>query len=284
MNKPFGMRLKEAMEKYGPLCAGIDPHPSLLNDWGLSDDVAGLREFTNRCLEAFLGNVAAIKPQSAFYERHGSAGLAVLEDALRVSKESDTQSILDVKRGDIGSTMAGYAQAFLAPTSPFEADAITLSPYLGFDSLAPAYDLARENGKGIFVLCLTSNPEGASVQHAQTPTGNSVAAEVAAGAAKFNQEHTPAGQMGSLGLVVGATVGDSVREQRVNLPAVNGPFLAPGLGAQGGSIAQVKAIFTSALPNVLASSSRGILGFGPKIEDLKAAAIKESKALQNSLV
>ena len=115
---PFGVRLRAAMEHAGPLCAGIDPHAGLLAEWGLSDDVAGLETLRLRCVEAFAGAVACVKPQSAFYERYGAAGVAVLERVARRAPEAGTLTLLDVKRGDIGSTMDAYAQAYLGEDSP----------------------------------------------------------------------------------------------------------------------------------------------------------------------
>ena len=164
--RSFGARLADAMEDHGPLCVGIDPHPSLLEAWGLADSAAGLRDFALRTVDAVGGRVGAVKPQSAFFERHGSAGIAVLEETLAALRDVGTLSVLDVKRGDIGSTMAGYAQAYLSDGAPLAADSITVSPYLGYGSLNPALDLAEASGRGVFVLALTSNPEGAAVQHA----------------------------------------------------------------------------------------------------------------------
>lgn len=165
---PFGARLLAATERYGRLCVGIDPHPSLLESWGLSYTVEGLRRFSDICLEAFAGEVALVKPQVAFFEAFGSAGFAVFEDILRSLKETQTLSLADIKRGDIGSTMAAYAQAWLSSESPLAADAITLSPFLGVGSLEPAFDLAEKTGRGIFVLAQTSNPEGKDIQMART--------------------------------------------------------------------------------------------------------------------
>lgn len=255
---PFGVRLRAAMDQAGPLCAGIDPHSALLADWGLADTPAGLETFTLRCVEAFAGVVACVKPQSAFFERHGAAGIAVLERALAQLRQAGTLCILDVKRGDIGSTMAGYAQAYLGDDSPLRADAITLSPYLGYGSLRPALELAADTGRGAFVLTLTSNPEGASVQHA-----GSVAAGIVAGVAADNAAASAAGQLGSVGMVVGATVGEAVHRLGLDLAAANAPLLAPGLGAQGATGEDLRRVFGAALPRVLASSSREVLSAGP---------------------
>ncbi|MGW7793007.1 orotidine-5'-phosphate decarboxylase, partial [Streptomyces tricolor] len=169
--EPFGARLRRAMDERGPLCVGIDPHASLLAEWGLNDDIAGLERFSRTVVEAMADRVAVLKPQSAFFERFGSRGLAVLETSVQEARAAGALVVMDAKRGDIGSTMAAYAEAFLHPDAPLFSDALTVSPYLGYGSLSPAVALARESGAGLFVLALTSNPEGGEVQHAIRPDG-----------------------------------------------------------------------------------------------------------------
>ncbi|MCC2314836.1 orotidine-5'-phosphate decarboxylase [Cellulomonas xiejunii] len=269
----FGARLAAAMDAHGPLCVGIDPHASLLADWGLPDDATGVREFALRVMDAVAGHVAAVKPQAAFFERHGSAGVAVLEEVVAAGRETGTLVVVDAKRGDIGSTMGAYADAFLRDGSPLAGDALTVSPYLGFGSFDPAVDLALATGRGLFVLCLTSNKEGHEVQHARTEDGVSVAAMVAARAAAINADATP---LGSVGLVVGATVGDAAARAGVDLAHVNGPLLAPGVGAQGAGTAELVQVFGAARRQVLASSSRGVLRAGPEVAALRAAASRAS--------
>jgi orotidine-5'-phosphate decarboxylase len=277
---PFGARLAAAMDDHGPLCVGIDPHASLLEAWGLGDDVTGLREFSLRVVEALGGRVAALKPQAAFFERHGSAGLLVLEEVLAAARAAGTLTVVDAKRGDIGSTMAGYGDAFLSDASPLAGDAVTVSPYLGFGSLAPALERATATGRGVFVLCLTSNKEGHEVQHAVGADGTSVAASIAAQAAVLN---TGADPMGSVGLVVGATVGDAVAATGTDLEAVNGPLLAPGVGAQGGGERELTSVFGAARHQVLASSSRGVLGAGPDVAALRSAAAAAATVVRGAL-
>ncbi|MFJ3957832.1 orotidine-5'-phosphate decarboxylase [Arthrobacter sp. NPDC090010] len=262
----FGARLAEAMASLGPLCVGVDPHPGLLEAWGLEDSAAGLKEFSTLVLEAASGRVAAIKPQVALYERHGSAGLAVLETLLADAASAGVLTIADAKRGDIGSTMAAYADAWLSPSSPLAADAVTLSPYLGFESLRPALDLAAAHGRGVFVLALTSNPEGAGVQHVGGEA--SVARRIVEAAAAENDGVTP---LGSVGLVVGATVGSALEELGIDLAGLNGPVLAPGLGAQGATGEDLKRTFGAAYPQVLGTSSRDILKAGPSVPALVSA-------------
>lgn len=281
---PFGARLGAAMDELGPLCVGIDPHPALLAGWDLSDDAEGVRELGLRVVEALGGRVAALKPQAAFFERHGSRGVAALEEVIAAARSAGTLTIVDAKRGDIGSTMAGYAEAFLADGSPLAGDAVTLSPYLGFGSLAPAADLAAVTGRGIFVLCLTSNPEGPEVQHAVGPDGVSVAANIAARAADLNADAVAAGHpMGAVGLVVGATVADAVRRTGTDLEAVAGPLLAPGVGAQGAGQRALADVFGAVRRHVLASSSRGVLSAGPDATALRAAAQRSTAEVRAAL-
>lgn len=272
----FGQRLAAAMDAHGPLCVGIDPHPQLLERWGIADDIDGLRRFALTTLEALEGRVAALKPQSALFERHGSRGIAALEEVIAGARDTGTLCILDAKRGDIGSTMAGYASAYLADGSSLAADAVTLSPYLGFESLAPALDLAAGTGRGVFVLALTSNAEGPALQHARTETGT-VAGDIArqAGVRNARELHAhPTAEFGSTGLVVGATIGDAPRRLDLDLSQVRGPFLAPGVGAQGAGPAELADVFGTARRAVLASSSRGILAAGPELGSLRSAAAR----------
>ncbi len=264
MTTSFGARLRAAMDDRGPVCAGIDPHASLLQAWGLDDDVAGLERFALTCVEALGPEVSVVKPQSAFFERHGSAGVAVLERVVAGCREQGSLVLLDVKRGDIGSTAQGYADAYLDPRSPLAADAMTASPYLGFGSLEPMLATAERHGAGVFVLALTSNPEGPQFQHARTEAGPSVGGAVLAGLAARNAGAEP---WGSFGAVVGATIGRTDEDLDIN-----GPLLVPGVGAQGGTPESVRAVFGDAVRHVVPSSSREILGAGPDVTALRAAA------------
>lgn len=253
----FGARLVDAIAERGPLCVGLDPHAHLLADWGLPDTPEGLRSFSLAVLDAAAGRCAAVKPQSAFYERHGSAGVAVLEEVLVGCGERGLLSVLDIKRGDIGSTMGGYAEAYLGDGSPLAADSVTLSPYLGYGSLRPALDLAARTGRGVFVLGLTSNPEGAEVQLAGEPT---VAANVVHQVAEDNAGARPCGHVG---LVVGATLPRTPAELGIDLVASGAPILTPGVGAQGADEHDVARMFSGLTERVLVPISRGVLASGP---------------------
>jgi orotidine-5'-phosphate decarboxylase len=251
----FGARLHAAVEDRGPLCAGIDPHESLLRAWGLEPDVAGLERFALTAAEALAPRVSVVKPQSAFYERFGSRGIAVLERVVTTCRESGALVLLDVKRGDIGSTTRAYADAYLDPASPIAADAITASPYLGVGSLDPMVETARKHGTGVFVLALTSNPEGPEVQEARSASGRAVADVVLDHLRRLNAGAEP---LGSFGAVVGATIDPGTHDL-----AFNGPILAPGYGAQGGTDDDLLRVFGSSIGQVLPSTSRELLGAGP---------------------
>jgi orotidine-5'-phosphate decarboxylase len=270
--QPFGARLRRAMDERGPLCVGIDPHSSLLADWGFGDDIAGLERFSRTVVDALADRVAVLKPQSAFFERFGARGIAVLEKTVQEARAAGALVVMDAKRGDIGSTMSAYAETFLRKDAPLFADALTVSPYLGYGSLRPAVDLARESGCGLFVLALTSNPQGAEIQQAVRSDGRSVAATVLAHLAAENAaENTDAPGLGSFGAVVGATLGELGERSSYDF-RINGPLLAPGIGAQGATPRDLPGVFGRAVRNVVPSVSRGVLRAGPGTAGLRAAA------------
>jgi orotidine-5'-phosphate decarboxylase len=282
-NEPFGARLRRAMDVRGPLCVGIDPHASLLSDWGLSDDADGLERFARTVVDALADRVAVLKPQSAFFERFGARGVAALERTVADARAAGALVVMDAKRGDIGSTMAAYADAYLHPDSPLFSDALTLSPYLGYGSLRPAVERARAAGCGLFVLALTSNPEGAEIQHASVAGTGGVravgAGSVAAAVLRhLADENAGAEPLGSFGAVIGATVGDIPNTLGVELD-VGGPLLAPGIGAQGATAEDLPTVFGPALRNVLPSVSRSVLQQGPSASGLRSAADAQARRL-----
>ncbi len=263
----FGTRLRAALDAHGPLCVGIDPHEHLLNEWGLDASAAGVREFGLRVVEAASGRAGVVKPQVAFFERFGSAGFAALEDVLSAARDAGLLVIADAKRGDIGTTMDGYAAAWLTAGSPLEADAVTLSPYLGADSLRATLTTAVRHDKGAFVLAATSNPEAFALQSAQVvdvaaADGQTVAERVARDIAWVNGSAAFAGGLGPVGLVVGATV-DRAAVGLSDEALQGAPILAPGFGAQGASPEDLPALFGAVAANVVASESRSILSAGP---------------------
>ena len=280
----FGSRARAAMDAYGPACIGIDPHGSLLEAWGVGDTLEGLDRFAATCVEALAGQVGFVKPQSAFFERFGARGVAILERTLQDLRHTGTLTVLDVKRGDIGSTAAAYAEAYLDEDSPMAADAVTVSPFLGFGSLEPFLAEAERNDAGVFVLALTSNPEGPEVQHALVqaagPAGvpgrgrqtRTVAGDVLAALREANAGASP---MGSYGAVVGATIGSTDEDLDIG-----GPLLVPGFGSQGGTVDDLRRIFAGVEHRVLPSTSRQVLQAGPDVAALRAAAVAVNDSLQ----
>ncbi len=275
----FGARFHTALAERGPFCVGIDPHAGLLLEWGLADDVAGLERFALTVVEAVAGECAVVKPQSAFYERFGSRGVAVLEKVIVASRAAGALVLLDVKRGDIGSTSQAYADAYLDPASPLAADAVTVSPYLGFGSLTPFVDTARTHDAGLFVLALTSNKEGPEVQHARVDSGETVGQRMLDHLRVLNDDAQP---LGSFGAVVGATISEGV-DEGVDF-SFNGPILAPGFGAQGGTVDDIRRIFGSAACHVAASSSRAVLRAGPDPAAMRDAVRRANDDLRGLLV
>ncbi|GAB2649247.1 orotidine-5'-phosphate decarboxylase [Prescottella soli] len=266
----FGARLHAALGRHGPLCVGVDPHPELLQAWGLPETVDGLERFSELCVEAFVGRVALVKPQVAFFEAYGSGGVAVLERTISVLREAGTLVVADAKRGDIGSTMSAYARAWLGAGSPLESDAVTVSPYLGFGSLDPVLDLAERNHGGLFVLAATSNPEGAQVQLSTAADGRKISQVMVDEAAARN---AGADVLGSVGVVVGATLTDAP-----DLGALHGPILMPGVGHQGGTADDVRRLAGDCLRSVVPSVSREVLRAGPSVSALQEAVSRSVEA------
>ncbi|HEX4128189.1 MAG TPA: orotidine-5'-phosphate decarboxylase [Acidimicrobiales bacterium] len=267
MADSFGDRVAAAVGATGPLCAGIDPSSALLAEWGLSDDAKGLRSFCAACIEGFAGAVSVVKPQVAFFERHGSAGLAELERLIAEATAAGLIVIADAKRGDIDSTAAAYADAWLGVSSPLAADAVTVHPYLGLGALAPLVNLAAANGKGILVVARSSNPEGRDLQEAVTAAGPAVEDMLLGEIAALNG--SPEVPTGTVGAVVGATLEPS----SFALSQLGGVILAPGLGAQGAGPADIATRFADCRPGtVLPSSSRGLLNEGPDPAELRQSA------------
>lgn len=270
LTAPFGRRLAAKIAERGPLCAGIDPHPGLLEAWGLEQNVSGLEKFALSAVEILAPEAAVIKPQSAFFEAYGAPGIAVLERVISEARLTGALVLLDVKRGDIGSTMSAYTTAYLDGHSALAADAVTVSPYLGFGSLTPAIETARAQGRGVIVLARTSNPEAAELQKALLPNGKTVAQSIVDNVAAVNEGAEP---LGDVGVVVGATVAPG----ELDLSALNGPVLAPGFGAQGATVSDLRALFGPELEGVLPASSRDLLRRGPDPAALRAG-VREIQA------
>jgi orotidine-5'-phosphate decarboxylase len=272
--RSFGERLRAAVAARGQLCVGIDPHPHLLAEWGLDASAAGAREFGVRTVEAAADRVAVVKPQVSFFERYGSAGFAALEDVLGAARAAGLIVIGDAKRGDIGTTMDAYAEAWLTPGSPLEVDALTVNPFLGVETLEGTFTLAERSGKGAFVLAATSNPDAFASQRAQLASGGTVSAGIVREVSDRNAGSTPTGEWASLGFVIGGTV--DWQDAGLEAFTPTAPILGPGFGHQGAQADQLRSRFGALAPAVIASESRSILAAGP---DRLAARISERALL-----
>ncbi|MXP22241.1 orotidine-5'-phosphate decarboxylase [Gordonia sp. HNM0687] len=269
----YASRHRAAVGQRGRLCAGIDPHTELLEQWGLPVSAAGLAQFADICVEALAPVAAVIKPQVAFFEVFGAAGFTVLERVIRDCRQAGALVLADAKRGDIGTTMAAYASAWLDDGAPLCADAVTISPYLGFEALRPALDAASAAQRCAFVLARTSNPDGAEIQLADAG-GRAVGQTIVDAATAENADGS-----GSVGLVVGAT-----RAHGLDLASLQGPILAPGLGAQGATPEDLPEVFAGADTRWLVpASSRGVLRAGPDVTALRDAFTHTRDAVEKSL-
>jgi orotidine-5'-phosphate decarboxylase len=280
----FGDRLDAVFTTRGQLCVGIDPHAWLLADWDLPDSAAGAESFGRTVVEASAGQVGIVKPQVAFYERFGSAGYAALERVLADARAAGLLVIADVKRGDLGTSAEAYGQAWLSADSPLEVDAITVNAYMGVGSLAAVIDQAGQEGKGLFLLAATSNPEAEAIQRAVVAGGAQAGRTVAGAifedvAARNAQDATRA--LGSLGVVLGATL--DLAAFGVDLFSAPTrsltPILAPGFGHQGARVADLRNLYGGYAQSVIVSESRSVLSAGPRrIAERIARRVSETGA------
>ena len=280
----FGDRLGEAFSLRGQVCVGIDPHAWLLTDWGLPDSAAGAESFGRKVVAAAAGQVGLVKPQVAFYERFGSAGYIALERVLADARAAGLLTIADVKRGDLGTSVEAYGQAWLSEGSPLEADAITVNAYMGVGSLEPVFTLAAQTGKGIFVLAATSNPEAAALQRAVIAdgiqAGQTVARSVFDDVTERNAR-TGTSWLGSFGVVLGATLNLATFGLDLSAAPVRGltPILAPGFGHQGAQVSDLGNLYGGYAQGVIVSESRSVLAVGPdRIKQAIARRVVEAGA------
>jgi orotidine-5'-phosphate decarboxylase len=249
----FGQRLLNTFEQKGQLCIGVDPSIDQLRSWGLPISAEGAKSFSFSMLDAAQDNVGIVKFQVGFFEQFGPEGFRCLSELLADAKSRKLIVIADAKRGDIGSTMSGYATAWLSREAAFACDALTVSPFLGSDSLAETANVALENNRGLFVLAATSNPEAQTLQSAMRD-GRTVARSVL----EFAEQYSGAG-LGSIGVVVGATVND------VDLGldfsgSLKIPVLVPGFGAQGASLREARSLLSGYANTAICNVSRLVAG------------------------
>lgn len=260
----FAERFATLSAERSPLCLGLDPSEEVFDQWGLASDAGGLRRFCAAVLEAVADQVAVVKPQTAFFERFGPAGMAELAAVTAQLRAQGVLSLIDGKRGDVPGTMAGYAQAMLGAGSGFGGDAMTVSAYLGFEALSPVFDRAKATGTAAFVVVHSSNPDGRALQSARHQDGRTVAETLADEIVAANRQNP-----GAIGAVVGATIAQEAASLVERLPSAL--ILAPGVGAQGAQMEDVGRKFASARGRVLPSVSRDILRHGPSIQALRDA-------------
>ncbi|MEI6453029.1 MAG: orotidine-5'-phosphate decarboxylase [Actinomycetes bacterium] len=276
----FGERVFAATGKFGPLCVGIDPSREQLAAWGLGLSAIGAERYALTMIEAVAGLVAAVKPQVAFFEQFGGRGMIVLERILSDARDAGLIVIADAKRSDIGSTAAAYASAWLDEDAPYRCDALTLTPYLGVGALKPCFDAATASGRGVFVVARSSNPEGVVLQEATAATGRTVEDQVLAEIAAVNGEIHDGSSLGPIGAVVGATRTAST----FDLATMGGAFLIPGVGAQGGTAAEVAARFAGLdTRSLLVNQSRSIASAGPEIDQVREKVLAEREGLRIAL-
>ena len=277
MADPFASRFARVRSGLGPLVWGLDPSEALLEAWGLGDDPDGLDRFADIVLAAANGVVGLVKPQSAFFERHGWRGFRTLSRLIADARGAGLLVVLDVKRGDVGSTNDAYAEAFLGAGAPLEADAVTVHPYLGLAAMESFVSRASQAGSCLLVVTRSSNPEGRAIQSAVDGSGRQIDAGLLREIGKLNRTLAP-GQIGP----VGAVVGPVHMEPELDLPSAQALFLAPGVGAQGATPEDVARVFAACPDRVMPSASRSLLLAGPDINPLRdgvAAMAEEFRRL-----
>jgi len=263
----FGDRLAAAVERKGAsLCVGLDPDPALMPE-GLA-----VVEFCRGIVDAVGGAAVAVKPQAAFFEAQGADGWAALTEVCDYSREAGLLVIADAKRGDVPSTARAYVAAF-APL----ADAVTVNPYLGFDSLEPFF--ARD-GLGVFVVVKTSNPGSADVQDLPLADGRPLWQHVAGLVDRWGADLVGASGLSSVGAVVGATFPREVAEARRLLP--RSVLLLPGVGAQGARAGDLAEAFSVGPAGALVSASRSVL-YADRGAGWREAAAAEAERLADEL-
>lgn len=258
---PFADRLTDAVQRCStPACVGLDPHldrlPAPLQpDADRASQAAAARDFCLGAIDAIADLVPAVKPQVAFFEALGAPGVAALEDVVNAARDAGLIVVLDAKRGDIGSTARAYVHGTLAPSGPLGADAVTLSPYLGTESLQPFVDAAHTHDAGLFVLVRTSNPGAITWQGA--PGTDGVADRVAAWIRAVNDASVGESGFGPVGPVIGATLPNEAASWRRAMP--HAWFLVPGYGAQGAGAADCQGHAREDGLGALVVSARGVL-------------------------
>lgn len=265
--EPWAEKVLRKSSDSSPLVVGIDPVnayvPTEIS--GEKDNYEWLRPYVQKLVEVVSKEVGFVKFQSAFFERYGHIGIEALSASIELAKSLDLAVILDAKRGDIGSTAAAYAEAYLTPDyagslSRMEVDCMTINPFLGPQTMEPFLNCCRKFGKGVFILAKTSNPDAGWIQD-QAINGTTISERIAFLITEISSSLDHSDGLSPIGAVVGATYPEDAQALRKQMP--NAIFLAPGLGSQGGSTDSFRSLARPDGTGVVISASRGIT----KIED-----------------
>jgi orotidine-5'-phosphate decarboxylase len=266
MPESFAARFDKVRARFGPLVWGLDPSGRVLEEWGLGDTPDGLDHFADRVLEAAVDTVGLVKPQAAFYERHGWRGFRTLQRLTNEARQAGLLVIIDAKRGDIGSTNEAYAEAFLGSRAPLAADGLTVHPYMGLGAMGAFVNQAHAAGALLLVVTRSSNQEGRIIQTAGTSGGRveeAILEEIGAANARLAPD--------GIG-PVGAVIATSTEEPPLDLLGARALFLAPGVGAQGATPVDVAQVFAACRERVMPSASRSLLAAGPDISRMRDEA------------
>ncbi len=274
----FADRFRAVQARFGPLVWGLDPSSEVLADWGLGDNPDGLDRFVDIVVGVASETVGLVKPQSAFYERHGWRGIRSLTRLCAEARAAGLLVILDAKRGDVGSTNDAYAEAYLGKDAPIEVDALTVHPYLGLAAMGAFVHRAYEAGSCLLVVTRSSNHEGRDIQAAEAKFGVPVEVDLLHQIGQLNAELAP-GRIGP----VGAVIGPREWGEPLDLISPNAVYLAPGVGAQGVKVDDVAQVFAACPDRVMPSASRSLLAHGPDHGALRHAVASLAEEFRSRL-
>ena len=271
-NKNFSQKFLELAKTRSPFCLGIDPTEELIKGWGLNFDIAGLKKMCEIIIAAAKDNLALVKPQSAYFERFGPEGMAILQNLVKEFHKKETLVLLDAKKADIGATTLSYAKAYLGKESSYNFDAITATAYMGFEALMPMLEYAKEQNCGVFIVVRSSNIEGSMIQKSLIANKTSIADYLGQKINDFNHQILNQA-IGPIGAVMGATLASE--DIKTTISKLNNCLiLTPGIGHQGASFEDLKTNYQPVIKNIIPTSSRAVLSKGPDLISLRKEIIK----------
>lgn len=263
----FSEKLNKKKHEKSLFCVGLDPSKENLLHWNLFPTATGAQEFCKKILDVALNEVNIFKPQYAFFEQFGIKGLEILSNVISTIRDNGGVCILDCKKSDIGSTMKAYGMASIEAGGDFQSDAITVTPYLGFNALKPVFLQAQSTGAAVFIVVRSSNPEGQDIQTAKMNDDRTVSEALAE---CIQSENSKADKQKTIGAVVGATLNpEDPNNHRLINKLQDTWILAPGIGAQGASVSSIKTLFKSQSKNVIPSTSRSLYAQGSETSALQ---------------